>query len=288
MTITSRQNPLVARFRDAARGDADGVMLLDGAHLVGDAVAAGVRVQLAAVASGAEETRGELRELVAALTRAGVELATVSSPVMDAISPVRSSSAVVALAARPVFERAQLFQGAAPMMLIAADVQDPGNVGAMVRVAEAAGASGVVAAGTSASPFGWKALRGSMGSALRLPIASGMSAGEAMDEARRHGCRVVATVPHGGASIFDVDLTGPIAVLIGGEGHGLPRAIVDAADERVTIPMQAPVESLNAAVTAALILYEARRQRQIAERTHTTTHTKDTKRTHDSTRTHDT
>ena len=83
----------------------------------------------------------------------------------------------------------------------------------------------------------------------------------AVADARRHGCRIVATVPRGGRSLFDVDLTGPVAVLIGGEGAGLPPALVDAADERVTIPMQAPVESLNAAVTAALIVYEARRQR---------------------------
>src|SRR5207302_9520875 len=80
-------------------------------------------------------------------------------------------------------------------------------------------------------------------------------------EAKRHGGRVIAAVPRDGRSLFDVDLSGRIAVLIGGEGQGLPSALADAADERVTIPMQAPVESLNAAVTAALIVYEARRQR---------------------------
>jgi tRNA G18 (ribose-2'-O)-methylase SpoU len=73
---------------------------------------------------------------------------------------------------------------------------------------------------------------------------------------------VIATVPRDGRSLFDVDLSGPIAILIGGEGHGLPPAVIERADERVTIPMQAPVESLNAAVTAALVLYEARRQRE--------------------------
>jgi TrmH family RNA methyltransferase len=141
------------------------------------------------------------------------------------------------------------------------DVQDPGNVGAMLRVAEAAGASGAMASGSSANPFGWKALRGSMGSALRLPIVSGLSAADAIAGARSHGCRVVATVPRDGAAIFEADLGGPIAVLIGGEGAGLSPTLVMDADERITIPMQAPVESLNAAVTAALILYEARRQR---------------------------
>jgi TrmH family RNA methyltransferase len=86
-------------------------------------------------------------------------------------------------------------------------------------------------------------------------------AGEAIADARRHGCRIVATSPRDGTPLDDADLSGPLAVLIGGEGPGLPPPLVDAADERVTIPMQAPVESLNAAVTAALILYEARRQR---------------------------
>jgi TrmH family RNA methyltransferase len=271
VTITSRQNPLVARFRDAARGDAGDVMLLDGAHLISDAIAAGVSVQVAAIASGALEKKDDLRELAAALARAGAEVADVSSSVMDAISPVTSSSAVVALARRPVFHDEQLYDGPAPMIVVAVDVQDPGNVGAIVRVAEAAGASGAVAAGASASPYGWKALRGSMGSALRLPIVAGVSAEDAVADARRHGCRIVATVPRGGRAMFEADLDGPLAVLVGGEGPGLDRALVDDADERVTIAMQAPVESLNAAVTAALILYEARRQRTITRDTKTNT-----------------
>src|SRR5829696_5877037 len=261
--ITSRQNPLVARFRDAARGDA-GVMLLDGAHLVGDAVDAGVRLEAAAVLAGAEDEKDDLRSLVAALTRGGVDVSMVSAAVMNAISPVRTPSGLVALAARPAFALEQLYRTAAPLVVIAVDVQDPGNLGAIVRVAEAAGATGVVAAGSSANPFGWKALRGSMGSALRLPIVSGVRADEAVAAARRHRCLVVATVPRDGDTMFDADLAGALALLIGGEGAGLPAPFVAAADRRVTVPMQEPVESLNAAVTAALILYEARRQRERA------------------------
>jgi TrmH family RNA methyltransferase len=259
VAITSRQNPLVARFRDAARGEPDSVMLLDGAHLVGDAVSAGITVQIAAVTSASLES-DDLQELITALGGQGVEVTLVSASVMDALSPVRSPSAIVALAERPATGTAQLFGRGVPLIVVAVDVQDPGNVGAIVRVAEAAGATGLVAAGASANPFGWKALRGSMGSALRLPIVAGGAAGEALDAARGGGCRLVAAVPREGRPIFEADLVGPLAVLIGGEGQGLPAPLVDAADERVTIPMQAPVESLNAAVTAALILYEARRQ----------------------------
>ena len=260
MTITSRQNPLVARFRTAARGDVGGVMLLDGAHLVADAIAAAVTFQLAAVTPASSEDPG-IQPLLVSLQRLGVEVITVSASVMDAVSPVKTPSGIVALAERPAFDAARLYAGAAALVVAAVDVQDPGNLGAIIRVAEAAGASGFAAAGGSANPFGWKALRGSMGSALRLPIASEVGADEAVADARRHGCRVIASVPRDGRPLFDVDLSGPIAVLIGGEGHGLTPDLVAAADERVTIPMQAPVESLNAAVTAALIVYEARRQR---------------------------
>src|SRR5439155_831441 len=154
MAVTSRHNPLVARFRDAANGDG-AVVLLDGAHLVADAMAAGV----------------------------------------------------------------------------------------------------------AADPFGWKALRGSMGSALRLPVAAEVDADTVVEEARRRGCRIVATVPRDGTQLFDIDLSGPVTLLVGGEGAGLPPALAAAAGARVTIPMQAPVESLNATVTAAVILYEAHRQR---------------------------
>ena len=258
--ITSRQNPLVARFRTAARGDVGGVMLLDGAHLVGDAIAARIAFQLAAVTTAASDDP-EIRALVASLQGDGVEVITVSASVMDAVSPVKTPSGIVALAERPAADADALYGGPAALVVSAVDVQDPGNLGAIVRVAEAAGATGLVAADGSANPFGWKALRGSMGSALRLPIVSEVAADDAVADARRHGCRIIATVARDGRPLFDLDLAGPLHVLIGGEGRGLPPALAAAADERVTIPMQAPVESLNAAVTAALIVYEARRQR---------------------------
>jgi TrmH family RNA methyltransferase len=260
VTITSRQNPLVARFRSAARGDVGGVMLLDGAHLVADAIGAGVTFQIAAV-TPESLARPDIDRLVIALQRNAVEVMTVSASVMDAVSPVKTASGIVALAESRAAAPEALYSGAAALVVVAIDVQDPGNLGAIVRVAEAAGATGLIAAGGSANPFGWKALRGSMGSSLRLPIAAGVAVEDAIADARRRGCRIVATVPRDGRSLFDTDLRGPLQLLIGGEGRGLPAELIASADERITIPMQAPVESLNAAVTAALIVYEARRQR---------------------------
>jgi TrmH family RNA methyltransferase len=257
--VTSRQNAVVARFRDAARGEPD-VMLLDGPHLVADALATDVAIREALVAADALDD-DEVNRLAMLLAGRGVPVMTATSAVMDAVSPVRSRSPIVALAARPALDASRVFAGRAPLVLIAADVQDPGNAGAILRVAEAGGATGVIAAGRSADPFGWKALRGSMGSALRLPVLRSPTPEAAVATAKAHGCRVVATVPRGGRSPYEVSLAGRVAVLVGGEGAGLPATIVAGADERITIPMQPPVESLNTAVTAALIVYEARRQR---------------------------
>jgi TrmH family RNA methyltransferase len=257
--ISSRQNDSVARYRRTARGDEPALMLLDGEHLVAEAAAAPIAIRHVLVSSEAAELPAH-HGLLQRLDRAGVEVAIATAPVIAAASPVRSPSPIVALAERPA--PADVFRAAPPLVVIAIDVQDPGNLGAIVRVAEAAGASGVIAAGRSADPFGWKALRGSMGSALRLPLAVCPTVEAATTAARSHRCRIVATVPRAGRPLFDADLTGGVAVLIGGEGPGLPPAIVAAADERITVPMRPPVESLNAAVTAALVAYEAMRQRR--------------------------
>ncbi len=273
--ISSRQNRLVARFRAVAHGDR-GSMLLDGLHLVADALAAGVPIEAAMVDHDALAHHEDLAELVRRLEEAGVQVSVGAASVMGAVSPVRSPSPLVALAPRPAPSPARLFitptrragddrqrlelAMARPLVLIACDVQEPGNLGAMVRVAEASGASGFIAAGQSADPFGWKALRGSMGSVLRLPVVA-QSTEEALRTARAYRCTVAAAVPRDGRTPEGTDLTGPTALLIGGEGGGLPRALIDEAEERVTIPMQDPVESLNAAIAAAVILYEARRQR---------------------------
>jgi RNA methyltransferase, TrmH family len=257
--ITSRQNPLVKRFRAIARGDEDDLLLLDGPHLIQDALDAGLPLLHVLVSDDAVD-RPDVRRLLDAAGAKGVDVAAASSMVMDAVSPVRSASAIVALAEPPPLRGDRMYERPG-LVIIASDIQDPGNFGAIVRVAEAGGATGVVAAGRSAHPFAWKALRGSMASALRLPIAVHRLTADAVDEARRHGCRIVATVPRGAGSHVDVDLRGPVAILIGGEGGGLPADLIDAADVRVTIPMERPVDSLNAATAAAILVYEARRQR---------------------------
>ena len=257
--LSSRRNPLVARFRAAVRDDRS-VLLLDGEHLVGEALDAGVAIDTVAVVL--EKVPAPL---LARLKRDVPDdrLVPVTPSLMDALSPVHTPSGVVALAARPVTSLDAVFASPA-LVVMAVEVQDPGNLGAIMRSAEAGGATGLLATPGTADPFSWKALRGSMGSALRLPIAVVDSIGEAVAHARNAGCRTLAAAGHGATSVYDVDLRGPVLVLLGREGQGLPEEVLAVADERLRIPMQAPVESLNVAVAAALIVYEARRQRRTA------------------------
>ena len=260
--ITSRQHAIVKTFRRAARGDAR-LALLDGWHLLSEAVDAGVRIETIAIAKHKHE--GETARVVARARAHGADVVSVSAVVMDALSPVRTPTGVVALIERPTVSLPELFRPVPALVLLAIDMQDPGNVGALIRAAEAGGATGVALAGSSADPWGWKALRASMGSTFRMPVVKSTDITALMTAFSAAAVRVLATVPRGGTAMHDADLQTGIAIMMGGEGAGLPQHLIDAADARVSIPMHPKVESLNVAVAAALLVYEARRQRHQRE-----------------------
>ena len=270
-TVRSRRNALVVRFRTAAhaRRPERTTLLLDGVRLIRDACAAGAPVVAAivshaALAGGDRDVRGLARDLEAG----GVPVSVASDAVMAAVSPVRAPSAAVALGDhRPASLDAVLeaAPGDAGCVVAPAGVQDPGNLGAIIRTAEAAGAAGAAVIGSSADPFGWKALRGAMGSTFRLPVADGGDPAEVVAAARAAGFRVLAAVPRGGRPLHEADLGGRRLVLVGGEGAGLA-PLTDLADDAVSVPMAPPVESLNVAVAAGVILYEARRRLHEARR----------------------
>ena len=203
----------------------------------------------------------EIAAAADALVAEGVDVSTVTPAVMGAISPVRTPPGIVAIVKRPATTAVQICQARNPFVVAAVDVQDPGNLGALLRAAEAGGATGAVVCGKSASPFSWKAVRGSMGTVLRLPVVGGMKAEALLKCAEKFGLRTIASVPRGGDSPDVIDWRGGAVLFVGGEGPGLDDNIVSAANARVTIPMQPPVESLNVAVAGGLLVYEARRQR---------------------------
>lgn len=264
-SIRSRHHPFVQRCRHLASepGAEPGAVLLDGVHLLQEALTAGLAIPVAAFNAHARNQAGADR-LLAALARSGTEILDATDAVIDAASPVRSPSGVIAIASISPAELEAVFSRQPALVAGVVDVQDPGNVGAIVRAAEAAGATGVVIAGQSANPMGWKAIRGSMGSLFRLPVASGIGLDQVLRVARAAGVAIMAAAADGERDLFHTDLRGPTLLLVGAEGAGLPAEARHAADARIRVPMADPVESLNVAVAAGVILFEARRQRQLA------------------------
>lgn len=261
--VVTRQHSRVKRYRELARmphgSGLDRELLLDGLHLLFEAHASGIPIESAAFEHAVLE-QPAVRSLAEALVASGVEVLIVSRNVLEAMSPVKTPSGAVGMARRSMTTLTGALRRQPALAVLAYDVQDPGNVGALMRAAEAAGATAFVACGATADPLGWKALRGSMGSALRLPIArAGID--DALGECRRAGIQIAALAPRRGDAFFTTDLRAPTALLVGSEGAGLPEDVGGRADRQISVPMQPPVESLNVAVAAALVLYEAFRQR---------------------------
>jgi TrmH family RNA methyltransferase len=261
--ITSRQHAIVKDFRTVARGDGPR-LLLDGWHLVAEALAAGLPIERLAIRKdGAPVEHSTTLDRV---TRSGAAVAYVTDAVMQALSPVRTPSGVVAVAARPAVDARALIAPVPALAVAGFGIQDPGNVGALIRSADAGGATGVMLDGASADPWGWKALRASMGSAFRLPAIREARALGLLRAWRAEGLRIVAAIAGEPVSMHDMDFTAPTIIVVGGEGAGLPPAVLDSAHDRVGIPMRSGVDSLNVAVAAALLVYEAARQRGPAAR----------------------
>ena len=261
--IRSRSNALVQRLRalkeKGVRGG-DGLMLLEGAKLVAEALAAGVEVVEAATSARFGHVPAEAR-VAEELEARNVPVRRMEGALLSRLSELETSPGVLAIARRPDFDESALYRGV-PLLVIAVGLQNPGNLGGLLRSSEAAGASGAYLTEGSADAFSWKALRGSMGSAFRLPQVRGISARTALDRARDRGLQVVATDAHASRAYDEVDFRRPTALLFGAEGSGLAAEIAASADRRVRIPMRASVESLNVGVAAGVLLFEAARQRR--------------------------
>jgi TrmH family RNA methyltransferase len=270
--ITSRQNPLVKRFRRVRAGTERGFLFLEGVRLVEEALASGLHFETVAFAHTLE-LQGRGLELLEKLRSVPCRGANVSPQVMQALSETETPQGIAAIVGRPAFQIEDIFDAAGSLVVIADQLQDPGNLGTIVRTAEAAGASGAITTRNTVDPFNQKALRASMGSALRLPIATGVRSKEAVALCKKHALKLVMTRPasQGGRASDDkrpseicyseADLSKSFALVLGGEAEGASSEMLAAADEFVFIPMASAVESLNVASAAAVILYEAARQR---------------------------
>jgi RNA methyltransferase, TrmH family len=258
--VTSRAHPLVKQLR-ALLGDSSrsGLAVLEGGKLVEEALQAGVAIVECAVSPDAAE--GRYASLLARLTEGGTAIRVLAPSVLAGLSEAETSQGILAIARRPAFDEEPIFRGT-PLVVVGVAIQNPGNGGALLRTAEAAGATGAYLTAESADPMSWKALRGSMGSAFRLPHVSGLATGDVLARLAARRVTTIATVASGGDRYDAMDFTGPVAFLFGNEGAGLPGDVAARADRRVAIPMAPPVESLNVAVAAGILLFEAGRQRR--------------------------
>ena len=222
-----------------------------------EALAAGLQVVEAAASPRATDGEAGGRAL-AELRARRLPVRDLEQDLLESLSELRTSQGLLAIARRQAIDPERIFTPPA-LVVVPVDVQDPGNLGGLLRTAEAAGASGALLAGGCADPYSWKALRGSMGSAFRVPLQRCPTA-DALALLRERGLRLVATAADASRRHDEIDWRGPVALLLGSEGSGLPDGLL--VDERVRIPMQGRVESLNVGVAAGVLLFEAARQRR--------------------------
>jgi TrmH family RNA methyltransferase len=261
-----RHHPLIRRIRALGRDGglrrAEGLFVAEGPHLAGEALSAPQRVELFLVSPRLTTIPGGA-SLLGDLERSGRPVHRTSDAVLDALQDARSPQPVLALVREVRGELDALFDDGpgAPLVLAAWGVQDPGNLGTLLRSAEAAGARGCFVCGPAADVRHPRAVRASAGAILRLPVLETETT-EVLRAAARRGLVALAAVVRGGSPYDACDLTRPLVLVVGGESAGLPEAVLAEVDERVTIPVEPPVESLSVAAAAAILLFEARRQRR--------------------------
>jgi TrmH family RNA methyltransferase len=257
--VTSRANARVKQLRAAFAGQArlsGGLVAIEGEKLLGEAIRSSMVLKTIFVRENRDLPR---------FVPGGVEVVWLSQEVFASAVETPSPQGMAALLVPPVRELADVM-GDTPLILVAAGLQDPGNLGTLIRSAEAFGATGVVTTPGTVSAWNQKALRASAGSLFRLPVAG--IAVEELAGLKSRGVRLMAAVApetdsdsRYAVEAQDADFARAAAILIGNEGAGLSEELLAMADATVTIPCPGKVESLNAAVAGSLLLYEASRQR---------------------------
>jgi RNA methyltransferase, TrmH family len=258
--IESKNNARLKELRRALAApdrDARGRVGIEGPKMLEEATRAGVGVGTVFVAEGSERLLETLH------LAPETEILRLSRALLDSALATETPQPIAALVEPPDWTWAHLLsthRSGAALLIVLADLQDPGNLGTILRSAEAFGATGVVTLPGTVCAWNPKAVRASAGSIFRVPLLAA-SERECFERLRKGGVKTLATAVRGAKAAELVELTGPVALLIGNEGNGVPDDVAANADARITIPCPGLVESLNAAVAASVLLYEASRQR---------------------------
>jgi TrmH family RNA methyltransferase len=258
--VSSRQNSLVKELRRAFHDGepaADGSIAIESVRTIEEAIRSGLRFRAVFFAESARPRAGRLLPQFSA----NVEILLLPDDVFQSVVATETPQGVAALVRLKVHKLDDLLAAPEPLIVAAAGVQDPGNLGTIIRSAEAFGAAGLLVGAGTVSPYNPKVVRASAGSLFRLPVV-GVEFPAVLSALRERGLKLLATSSHKGTAVEEADLTGGVVVMIGNEGAGLPKEIMRQVDGQVSILHAAGVESLNAGMAATIVLYEASRQRK--------------------------
>lgn len=280
--ITSRHNALVKHARAVRDGKEQEQIFVEGLRLSEEALGSGLNIQEALYTEKLQsEARGS--HLLDELSANGCRAFLVTDDVLASVSDTRTPQGIVLIASRPNSGSAALPKSSQaqaaesksaeqisapyiPLIIIIHGINNPSNAGAILRTAEAAGATGAISTRGTTDLFSPKALRGSMGSSFRLPLWTGADFAEAIGWCRENGMRTVGAAVHAEKAHTQMDWTMPAALVVGSEAAGLNEREASWLDETIRIPMRPTVESLNVAVASGIILYEADRQRRARQK----------------------
>jgi TrmH family RNA methyltransferase len=195
----------------------------------------------------------------------GIPAYKVSRKVFELLTSVETPQGALAVVRKPEYPLKDVFRTRNPLVVYCIEIQDPGNLGAIIRSADAVGAAGVLLSKGTVDLYNQKVVRSTMGSLFHLPVLEAGTVEEGIKILKDQGIKLLATDPGSKKDYWEADFKGPTAVLVGNEGAGLAGSILNECDEVIKIPMPGKAESLNAALATSIILYEALRQRWLKE-----------------------
>ncbi len=261
--ISSAANPLVKRVRALAERKhrrREGAFFVEGIQPVWQAVTAGVEIETLIVAPDLLDGSPAL-EMVAEQQARGIRVARLSRELFERLSDRDGPSGLAAIVRGRVGTLDDLSVGPDSLLVALHQIGNPGNLGTIIRTADAAGSGGVILLGETTDPFAPAAVKASMGAVFSVPVAHAREPDELFEWARAHRLSVVTTSAHADGDHWAVSYPSPVALLLGSEGDGLPADLLARGDLSVRIPMTGSAHSLNLAVAAGILLYEVRRQR---------------------------
>ena len=271
-TITSSANDRLKAVRRLARRRDRDVFLAEGHRQLRRALDAGASVR-AVYAAPELFLGGGDADLVALAERRGADVVQVRAAAFRSISTGPRPDGLLAVVERWPTALGSISLDGSPLLLVSQGIERPGNLGTIVRTACSSGATGLLACDAATDVFHPDTVRGAVGTLFDLPVA-GCTTDEALPWLRAHGLGLVAATPSGARPFWDADLSGPVALVVGSERHGVSPEWIDAADETIAIPMPGPSDSLNVAVAAGIVLFEAVRQRSVGRPVDEPAHTR--------------